>query len=191
MTDEPQQEQEEKFSEKEKRSWAELEDAERTGLQANNGHVEGKLTLAKQDQSELAAKREVLVQAETCGPGFSNRYLAETKQQPGESVREVTMPEPEAQSCKNTANLLYTRQSQPAQSELCQKENMNLDLQPDSAAGTIPQHVEWIELPFNDGWSKVVSQAQSKDRDKFRLYVKLDRQAAILDIRLGRLDGQI
>src|SRR5215469_11102572 len=51
MTDEPQQEDEEKFSEKEKRRWAELEEEERTGLPPNKGHVEGELALA--DESSL------------------------------------------------------------------------------------------------------------------------------------------
>src|SRR5215831_13007591 len=40
MTDKPQQEEEEKFSENEKRRWAELEEKERRRLQASNGHVE-------------------------------------------------------------------------------------------------------------------------------------------------------
>jgi hypothetical protein len=54
-----------------------------------------------------------------------------------------------------------------------------------------PQHVEWREcsFPFDDVRNKVISQAQSKDQDKFCFCVKLDRPAMILDIRLGPLGG--
>ena len=52
------------------------------------------------------------------------------------------------------------------------------------------QHFEWREcsLPSDDVLN-MVSQPQSKDRDKFWFCVKLDRPATIVDIRLGRLNG--
>jgi hypothetical protein len=96
-----------------------------------------------QGQTELAAeqepqlKREVLVQVNTSGQSIQQQQSSEsdhvqTEQQPGESERQIAMPEPEAQSGENLTDLQFSPQSQsqgPAQSEpcQCQMENIPLD----------------------------------------------------------------
>jgi hypothetical protein len=56
MTDEPQQD-EEKFTEKEKRRWAELEEKEGRSVQANNGHVEGEVAQVDEVETDNAVKQ--------------------------------------------------------------------------------------------------------------------------------------
>jgi hypothetical protein len=56
MTDEPQHE-EEKFTEKEKRRWAELEEKEGRSVQANNGYVEGEVAQVDEVETDNAVKQ--------------------------------------------------------------------------------------------------------------------------------------
>jgi len=57
MTDDPQQE-EEKFTEKEKRRWVELEEKEGRSVQANNGYVEGEVAQVDEVETDNAVKVE-------------------------------------------------------------------------------------------------------------------------------------
>jgi hypothetical protein len=107
----------------------------------------------------------------------------------GQEVVEST-PESQAKTNDNT-------DTSPPQSEQQNNSKQSSTFESEKHTGqqllssSSPQHIEWREcsFPFDDV-GNMVSQAASENLDKFCFSVKLDRPATILDLRLGRLNGE-